>query len=79
MQLIKRVKMLQEASVLKLHGYIDRARLAEKSARKDEKTLFWPPPIAYRSFGYQINGKQNSAEINNNQIIDDIRIVKQQV
>ena len=25
---------------------IDRAHLAEKSARKDEKTLFWPPPIS---------------------------------
>ena len=25
---------------------IDRARLAEKSARKDEKTLFWPPPTS---------------------------------
>ena len=25
---------------------IDRARLAENSARKDEKTLFWPPPIS---------------------------------
>ena len=24
---------------------IDRTSLAEKSARKDEKTLFWPPPI----------------------------------
>ena len=27
---------------------IDRARLAEKSARKDEKTLFWLPPITAR-------------------------------
>ena len=25
---------------------IDRAHLAEKSARKDEKTLFWPPPTS---------------------------------
>ena len=25
---------------------IDRARLAEKYARKDEKMLFWPPPIS---------------------------------
>ena len=25
---------------------IDRACLAEKSARKDEKTLFWPPPTS---------------------------------
>ena len=25
---------------------IDHARLAEKSPRKDEKTLFWPPPIS---------------------------------
>ena len=25
---------------------IDRARLAEKSARKDEKKLFWPPPTS---------------------------------
>ena len=24
----------------------DRARLAEKSARKDEKMLFWPPPTS---------------------------------
>ena len=24
---------------------IDRASLAEKSVRKDEKMLFWPPPI----------------------------------
>ena len=54
---------------------IDRARLAEKSARKDEKMLFWPPP----TFGYQINGKQNSAEITNNQITDSIHTVKQQV
>ena len=29
---------------ISLHRRIDRARLAEKSARKDEKTLFWPPP-----------------------------------
>ena len=27
---------------------IDRASLAEKSARKDEKTLFWPPIIIPR-------------------------------
>ena len=39
---------------------IDRASLADKSTRIDETTLFWPPSI---SFGYQINGKQNSAEI----------------
>ena len=25
---------------------IDRTSLAEKSARKDEKTLFWRPPIS---------------------------------
>ena len=25
---------------------IDRTSLAEKSTRKDEKTLFWPPPIS---------------------------------
>ena len=25
---------------------IDHTSLAEKSARKDEKTLFWPPPIS---------------------------------
>ena len=55
---------------------IDRASLAEKSARKDEKTLFWPPPI----FGYQIKGKQKSAEIANNQTtFDGIHIVIQQV
>ena len=35
--------------------------------------------LQYRSFGYQINGKQNSAEITNNQTTDDIRTVKQQV
>ena len=28
--------------------FIDRACLAEKSARKDEKTLFWPPPTVAR-------------------------------
>ena len=35
--------------------------------------------IQYCSSGYQINGKQNIAEITNNQTIDDVRIVKQQV
>ena len=35
--------------------------------------------LQYRSFGYQINGKQNSAEITKNQTIDDIRIVKQKI
>ena len=35
--------------------------------------------LQHRSFGYQINGKQNSAEITNNQIIDSIYTVKQQV
>ena len=52
---------------------IDHTSLTEKSARKDEKTLFWPPPISLVWF--QINGKQNSAEITNNQTNDDIRIV----
>ena len=35
--------------------------------------------LQYRLFGYQINGKQNSPEITNNQTTDDIRIDKQQV
>ena len=35
--------------------------------------------LQYRSFGYQINGKQNSAEITKNQTLDDIRIVKQKI
>ena len=35
--------------------------------------------LQYRSFGYEINRKQNSAETTNNQTNDDIRIVKQQV
>ena len=33
----------------------------------------------YRSFGYQINGKQNSSEIANNHTVHEIYIVKQQV
>ena len=53
---------------------IDRARLAEKSARKDEKTLFWPPPI---SLVWLPN--KTKIEITNNQLIDSIHTVKQQV
>ena len=44
---------------------VDRAGHAEKSVRKDEKTLFWQT-FNYRSFGYQTKGKQNSTEITNN-------------
>ena len=51
---------------------IDRTSLAEKTRRRSSGHL------QYRSFGYQMNGKQNSAEITNNQTIEDIRIVKQQ-
>ena len=35
--------------------------------------------LQHRSFGYQMNGKQNTAKITNNQIIDSIHTVKQQV
>ena len=48
----------------------------KKSARKDEKTLLWPPSIIARLVT-KLNGKQNSAEITNNQTFDDIYIVKQ--
>ena len=40
---------------------IDRTSLAEKSARKDEKTLFWPPPISLLWLPNQL--ETNSAEI----------------
>ena len=44
----KAIKICYE--MLQLHMYhvriIDRTSLADKSARKDEKTLFWPPPIS---------------------------------
>ena len=43
---------------------IDRVRLAEKSVRKDEKTLSWPPPTSLVWLPNQ--RKQNSAEITNN-------------
>ena len=29
-----------------IQSCIDHTSLAEKSVRKDEKTLFWPPPIS---------------------------------
>ena len=51
-------------------GTIDRTSLAEKSARKDEKTHFWPPPI---SLVWLPNQRETKLTI------DDIRIVKQQV
>ena len=56
---------------------IDSASLAEKSARKTRRRS--SGHVQYRSFGYQIDGKQNSAEITNNQTNDDARIVEKQV
>ena len=55
--------------------FIDRASFAEKTARKDEKTLCWPPPVIARLVT-KISGKQNSAEITKNQTTDDIYIGK---
>ena len=43
------------------HHLIDRASLSEKSARKMIKRSYGN--LQFRSFGYQINRKQNSAEI----------------
>ena len=55
---------------------INRTSLAEKSARKDEKTLFWPPPIL---LVWLPNQRETKHKITHNQTVDDIRIVKQQV
>ena len=39
---------------------IDRASHAEKSARKDEKSLFWPPPIIARSVTKSTGSKKHN-------------------
>ena len=52
---------------------VSQKNLREKARRRSSGHL------QHGSFGYQINGKQNSAKITNNQIIDNIHTVKQQV
>ena len=54
---------------------MDRAGLAEKSARKDKKNILLAKSN-YRSHCYQTKGKYNTAEITNSQTIDGIYMVK---